>query len=319
MRRRELLSSIASVAFAPATAWAQKPGRTYRLGALLVFPPDDPARISMLEGLAAMGFVDGKNLTVDQRGSASNFPAAARELVSEQVDVLVPGGSDAIKAAQSASDKIPIVALTDDMMQEGHVKSLANRTGNITGVSILATELDSKRLELLMELLPSAKRLAVLADARLLKPPQIEKLQAATGARNVELTIVQVGKPDDIEPALESARAAGAEGINILGSPMLFSARRRMFAKTAALALPTLYQWPEGIEEGALVAYGPSYAETFRQWGRMIGKVLRGAQPSELPIEQPRTFELAINAKIAKSLGIPIPPSILARADKVIE
>ncbi len=319
MRRRDVLGAAALLL--PGTARAQTAGRTYRVGMLLTFPPSDPARTSMLQGLAAMGFVEGRNLTVDQRGfdpDPDQFPALAHHLVEAKVDVIMAGGP-AIKIAQSASDVIPIVGLADDMVQEGYVGSLANRVGNTTGVSILATELDGKRLEILMELLPRARRLAVLADVRLLKPPQLEKLEASARLKGVELSIVRIAKPDDIEPDLAAAQAAGAEGINILGSPLLFAVRRKVFAATAALRLPTVYQWPEGVTEGALVAYGPRYDDTFQQWGRMAGKVLRGAKPSALPVEQPSKFELAINMKAAKALGLTIVPSILARADEIIE
>jgi putative ABC transport system substrate-binding protein len=303
----------------PWTARAQTAGRTYRVGMLLTFPPSDLARTSMLQGVATMGFVEGRNLTVDQRSlDPEQFPAIARQLVEAKVDVIMAGGP-AIKAAQSASDAIPIVGFADDMMLEGYVGSLANRVGNTTGISILATELDGKRLEILMELLPKARRLAVLADARLLKPPQLEKLEASARLKGMELSIVRIAKPDEIEPGLASAQAAGAEGVNILGSPLLFTARRKVFAVTAAFRLPTVYQWPEGVTEGALVAYGPRYDDTFRQWGRMAGKVLRGAKPSELPVEQPSKFELAINMKAAKAFGLAIPPSILARADEITE
>jgi putative tryptophan/tyrosine transport system substrate-binding protein len=240
-------------------------------------------------------------------------------LVQAKVDVLAVAGGLAIKAAQSASNTIPIVAFADDMVQEGYVGSLANRGGSITGISILATELDAKRLEILMELLPKATRLAALADARQLKPAQVEKFEEAARLKNIELSILRIEKPEDIELALGSARSAGAEGLNILASPLLFSVRRKIFAITTALRLPSVYQWPEGVTEGALVAYGPRYYDTFRQWGRMAGKVLRGAKPSELPVEQPTKFELVINMKIAKALGLTIPPSILARADEVIE
>ena len=188
-----------------------------------------------------------------------------------------------------------------------------------TGISILATELDTKRLEILMELLPRARRLAVLADVRLLNAAQVEKFEEAARLKSVALSIVRIERPEDIEPGLQAARAGGAEGINILGSPMLFTARRKMFATTTALRLPTVYQWPDGAMEGALVAYGPRYDDTFRQWGRMAGKVLRGAKPSELPVEQPSKFELVVNMKTAKALGVTVPPSILARADEVIE
>ena len=317
MRRRDILRAAALVL--PWTAQAQEPGRTYRLGLLVPFPRNDPAVTSALEGLATMGFVEGKNLVVVERGiDPQQFPALARQLVQANVDLLMVGGPS-IRAAQSASNTIPIVGLADDMVQEGYVGSLANRTGNTTGVSILATELDTKRLEILMELLPKARRLAALADARLLKPAQVEKFEEAARQKSVELSIVRIEKPEGIEPGLESARAAGAEGVNILGSPLLFSARHKMFAITTALRLPTIYQWPEGVREGALVAYGPRYDETFRQWGRMAGKVLRGAKPSDLPVEQPTTVKLAINLKLAAQLGILVPPALLQRADEVIE
>ena len=273
----------------------------------------------MMEGLATAGFVEGKNLVVDQRGfDPQQFPALARQLVQADVELIMAGGP-AIKAAQSASSTLPIVGFADDMVQEGFVGSLANRTGNTTGISILATELDTKRLEILMELLPRARRLAVLADVRLLNAAQVEKFEEAARLKSVALSIVRIERPEDIEPGLQAARAGGAEGINILGSPMLFTARRKMFATTTALRLPTVYQWPEGAMEGALVAYGPRYDDTFRQWGRMAGKVLRGAKPSELPVEQPSKFELVVNMKTAKALGVTVPPSILARADEVIE
>jgi len=317
VRRRDVLGAAALVL--PLNARAQEPGRTYRLGVLITFPADDPARMSMMEGLATMGFIEGKNLVVVERGiDPQQFPALARQLVQANVDLLMAGGPS-IKAAQSASNTIPIVGLADDMVQEGYVGSLANRTGNTTGISILATELDIKRLEILMELLPKARTLAVLADARLLKPAQVGKLEEAARQKGVALSIVRIEKPEDIGPGLASARTAGAEGVNILGSPLFFSARRKMFATTTALRLPTVYQWPEGVTEGALVAYGPRYDETFRQWGRMAGKVLRGAKPSDLPVEQPTTIKLAINLKLAGQLGIVVPPALLQRADEVIE
>jgi putative ABC transport system substrate-binding protein len=319
MRRRILLVSMAGAAVSPGATWAQQAGRVYRLGLLVPFPPDDPSRTSMMEGLATAGFVEGKNLVVDQRGfDPQQFPVLARQLAQANVEVLMAGGP-AIKAAQSASSTLPIVGFADDMVQEGYVGSLANRSGNTTGISILATELDTKRLEILMELLPRARRLGVLADARLLKPAQLEKFEEAARLKSVALSIVRIERPEDIEPGLQTARAGGAEGINILGSPLLFTARRKMFAATAALHLPTVYQWPEGATEGALVAYGPRYDDTFRQWGRMAGKVLRGAKPSELPVEQPSKFELVVNTKTAKALGVTVPPSLLARADEVSE
>jgi putative ABC transport system substrate-binding protein len=323
MRRRLLVASLGAAALArgidPTAALAQTPGRTYRVGALLVFPREDPSRIAMMQGLASQGFVEGRNLAVDERSlDPQHFAAAAQEFVQAKVDLLVAGGP-AIATAQKATTAIPIVGLADDMVQEGYVGSLANRSGNTTGISILATELDAKRFELLMELLPAARRLAVLADARLLTPVQADRFEASARQKGVALSIVRVAAPGEIAPGLKAARDAGAEGVNILGSPMLFTARRTMFDATSALRLPTVYQWPEGAAEGALVAYGPRYTDTFRQWGVMAGKVLRGTKPSALPVEQPSKFDLVVNLKAARTLGLAIPPGLLTHADEVIE
>jgi putative tryptophan/tyrosine transport system substrate-binding protein len=256
---------------------------------------------------------------VDPRGlslRADQMAAAARQLAEAKVDVILTGGAVATRAAQAATSTIPILSISDDMVGEGLVASLANRAGNTTGISILAAELDGKRQEILIDLLPKAKKMAMLSDAS-------GERQAAlqTRARNsgVEVSLLQVARPDDIEPALKQASADGAAAVNILASPFLFAMRRRIFATAMALGLGTMYQWAEGIREGALAAYGPSLSETFRQRGRQAAKVLRGAKPSDLPIEQPTTVRLAINLKLAHQLGIAVPPALLQRADEVIE
>ncbi len=259
---------------------------------------------------------------MDDRGYSlrpEQVAAVARLLAEAKVDVFAAGGGPAIKAAQAASNTIPIVGFADDMVREGHVGSLANRGGNTTGISILATELDGKRQEILMELLPNARRMALLADATLQQPEHLATLQGLARLKGVELSVLRIEKPEDIESALDFAKAGGTEGINILASPLLFANRDRIFAKTAALRLPAMYQWPEGMKEGALVSYGPSYVNTFEQWGRMVGKVLRGATPAELPVEQPSRFFLSINLKRAGELGVAVPPSLLQVADEVVE
>jgi putative tryptophan/tyrosine transport system substrate-binding protein len=321
MRRRIFLVQIAAAASMAPGAWAQQDGRKYQVGVLLPLGRGS-SYAAILEGLKAMGFVEGKNLVMDGRGydlRPDQFAAVARELAEAKVDLILAGGGPAIKAAQAVTDSIPIVGFADDMVGEGLVQSLANREGNTTGISILAAELDGKRQEVLMELLPKAKKLAVLADARLITTAHRQTLEERARSSGVSLSFQLVAKPEDVEPALEAIKADGAAAVNILASPLLFQSRERMFARAKALRLPSIYQWPEGTTEGALVAYGPDYAETFGRWGRLAGKVLRGAKPRELPVEQPTRFLLAINLGLARQFGIEVAPAMLQRADEVIE
>jgi len=321
VRRRIFLGKIAAATAMAPGAWAQQVGRTYTVGVLLPVGRGS-SYTALLEGFKAMGFVEGKNLVIDGRGydlGPEQFAAMARELTAAKVDLILAGGGPATKAAQAATNSIPIVGLADDMVGEGLVQSLANREGNTTGISILAAELDGKRQEVLMELLPKAKKFAVLADARLITTAHRQTLEEGAQSSGASLSFRLVAKPEDVEPALEAMKADGVAAVNMLASPLLFQSRERMFAKAKALRLPSIYQWPEGTKEGALMAYGPDYAETFGRWGRLAGKVLRGAMPRELPVEQPTRFLLAINLGLARQFGIEVPPAMLQRADEVIE
>ncbi len=323
MRRRRVLAQIGASAIVPAVANAQQPGRTYRVGFLTFNARRYSVVGAVIDELRAQGFVEGNNLTVDDRGfnlRGDEFAAAAREMVLAKVDVLVClSGGASVHGGQAATTTIPIVGIADDMVQEGLVGSLANRGGNTTGVSILGVELDGKRQELLMEMLPKARRLAVLADAAVQTQAQFGALQEAARAGGVTLAIQRIEKPEAISAALEAAKAQGAEAINVLASPLLNAGRQTIFAKATALGLPTVFQWPEGIQDGAVLAYGPGQIETFRQMGRLVAKVLRGAKPSELPVEQPTKFALSVNLKLARELGLAVPPALLQRADEVLE
>jgi len=233
---------------------------------------------------------------------------------------LVPAGSTrAIAAAQAATRTIPMVGTADDMVASGLVPSLARPGGNLTGISIMATELDGKRQEILMELVPASRHMAALADPIATAQPQLEALQSATASRGVVLSIYQARGPEDIAAAIDAAHADGATALNMLASPMLNANRKTILDRSAALRLPAIYQWPETAEEGGLAAYGPRITALARDRARQVVKVLRGAKPADLPVEQPTRFELVINLKTAKALGLTIPPSILARADEVIE
>jgi putative tryptophan/tyrosine transport system substrate-binding protein len=321
MRRREFITLVGGAASAwTLAARAQQPERARRLGVLIPLPAI--VWVPFFDEVRQQGFIEGQNLAVDRRGFDARydqFPALAAELVNAGPDAILCGGDAAIRAAQAASAKIPIVAITDDMVGAGLVRSLARPGGNTTGVSILAADLDGKRQEVLLEFLPAARRLAVLSDAQNNTPAQLQALLDAARARGVELSIHRVERNEDIGPAIDAAKAGGAAALNVLASPLLHGNRRAIIARTAELRLPAIYQWPDTAQEGGLLAYGPRFAEVFRQLARQLVKVLRGANPADLPVEQPTQFELAVNLRTAKAIGLEFSPELLVRADSVIE
>jgi putative ABC transport system substrate-binding protein len=321
-RRRFVLTSLAGALAAPLAA-AQETGRTYRLGGLFAGPRDAPQHVALFDELRRNGFMLGQNLHVDPRGyglQPDRFTDVAVELVNAKVDLIICGGDPAIRAAQRASATIPIVAITEDMVGSGLVRSLGNPGRNTTGISILATQLDGKRQEILTAMVPGVRRMAALADANTTRPRELQAMREAARARGVDLSIHRVVKLEEILPAIDAARDAGATALNVLATPLLFNHRRLIFERAVALRLPAMYQWPEMAEEGGLAAYGPRITDIFRDlFARHVVKVLRGARPAELPVEQPTKFDLVINLKTAKALGLTIPPSLLARADQVIE
>ena len=323
MRRRELIALMgASVAW-PFAAMAQQTGRTYRLGVLFAGPRSLPTFGAMIEELRRFGFIEGKNLTIDFRSYASHtdlIPEFAAELVKAHVDVILVNGDAAIRAAQKATTTIPILAGSDDMVGAGLVNSMARPGGNTTGVSILATELDGKRQEILIEAVPGLRRMAALADPNRTPVVKLDALQDAARTRNIELSVHRVASGAEIAAAIDMARELGAEALNVLASPMLYASRQLIMDRVAALRLPSMYQWPEEAEEGGLLGYGPRLIDTYRELvtGHLV-KLLRGVKPADIPIEQPTKFELVINLKTAKAMGVTVPEGLLARADKVME
>jgi putative ABC transport system substrate-binding protein len=325
VRRREFFGFVlgTSIGWA-APAYSQQPGRTYRIGALTTSARTVDINAAFIDELNKLGFVEGQNLIVLADGfnrSREEFPLAARQFAEAKVDAIVAmSGAVAIRAAQAATQSIPIIGIADDMVLEGHVRSIANHGGNTTGLSLLAAQLDGKRQEILMELLPNARRIATIFDAAVQLAGQMEELQGAARARNVELSTYPVRKPEEVAAALEAAKAAGAEAVNFLATPLFSVAYRKAnFAKALALGLPATHHWPEGARDGAFVAYGPRQLDVFRQLAHPVAKVLRGEDPGLIPIEQPTRIELAINLKVAQALGIDVSPSFQLRADEVIE
>ena len=235
------------------------------------------------------------------------------------VDVILAAGDAAVRAAQRATTSIPILAFTDDMVGQGFVHSLSKPGGNITGVTILSLELDGKRQEILIELVPGIRRIAALVDSSTTTPSQLRILEDGAHAHGVELSIHRVAWREEIGSAIDAAKAASAGALNVLASPLFFGSRAFIFHRLAALRLPAVYQFPEMAEQGGLIGYGPLLVQLFRDIvSRQLANLLRGSKPADLPVEQPTKFKLVINLKTAKALGLEVPPTLLARADEVI-
>ena len=324
MRRRDFIALLAGAALpTPPAARAQEAGRTYRLGSLHQVLRSTPHHVAFLEELARLGFAEGKNLLVDGNGyglRAEQFVEHASELVRAQVDVMLCAGDAAVRAAQQATKTIAILAVVDDMVGSGFVSSLAKPDGNVTGVSILASELDGKRQEILMEAVPEARRMAALADGNVTTPQRMQVLHDAAQARGVELLTYRVTTPEEIAGAIDAAKRSGAAALNVLATPLLNVNRKIIMARVAALRLPAIYQWPEVGEEGGLIGYGPRIVQIYREiLPRQLVKLLRGTKPADVPVEQPTRFELVINLKAAQAIRHDIPAGLVLRADNVIE
>ncbi len=276
----------------------------------------------MIDELRRVGFIEGKNLTIDYRNFAQHVDLIseyAAELVKAKPDVIYAGGGVAVRAVQQATRTIPIVGAADDMVGERLVESLARPNGNTTGISILNAELDGKRQEILIEAVPGIRRMAALADSSMLAETKARALQDAAHARSVDLSIYRIAKGNEIAAAIDMAHASGATALNVLASPMLFGNGRLIMERVAALRLPAMYQWPEMADEGGFAAYGPRFTYIRVLAARLMVKILQGVRVADVPVEQPTEFELVINLKTAKTLGLTVPESFLVRADKVIE
>ena len=324
MRRRKFVILLGgTVAAWPVAARAQEPGRTYRLGDLHLSPRNAPYNVALFEAVKPDGFIDGKNLMVDDRGfglRVDELADHASAIVKAEVDLIVCSGDPCVRAAQRVTKTLPILGLAEDMVRSGFVASLAKPGGNTTGVSILATELDGKRQEILLEVVPGMRRMATLADVNSSLPQQLQAMQDAARARGVELLIYQVTKAEEIVGAIDAAKSSGAKALNVLASAFLHNNRQIILPRVAVLGLPTIYQFPATAEEGGFIAYGSGLDQIYRDiWARQLVKLLRGAKPADIPVEQPTKFELVVNLKTAAALGLTIPESFLLRADKVIE
>jgi len=299
--------------------------KVYRIGVLSGgSQPSPTAPSSLREGLRELGWVEGKNILLEGRfaeGRQERLPELAAELVHLKVDVIVTFGTTAAVAAKRATSTIPIVlGVIGDPVRVGLVASMARPGGNITGNSLIAPELGVKRLELLKEMIPSVRRIAVPYDPANPAAAAFRNEQdAAAHSLGLELHHVEVRHPDDLEAAFRAVTLARADALLVFSDPMLFSARDRMMQLALKHRLPSMSEGKEFTEAGGLTSYSPSLPAVARRAAVFIDKILRGTRPGDLPIEQPTKFELVINVKTAKALGLTIPASLLLRADHVIE
>jgi putative tryptophan/tyrosine transport system substrate-binding protein len=322
MRRREFIA-LMGVTWSFA-ALAQEPGRIYRLGCLLPLTRDAPINVAFFDELRRRGFIEGQNLTVEYRAYGLRpdlISQYAAELVKAPVDVItVVGKDDTVRAVQQATKTIPIVAMIGDLLGSGLVNSLAQPDSNITGVSILASEADGKRQDILIEVVPGLRLMAVLIDVSRTKPAKLDALQDAARKHNIEFSLHRIARGEEIAAAIDSAQASGARALNILASPLFYAHRHLIMERAAAAHLPTIYEWPETAEEGGFAAYGPRFSQLYAEiMPQQIAKLFRGTKVADIPVEQPTKFELVINLTTAKAMGVTVPQALLVRADKVIE
>jgi putative ABC transport system substrate-binding protein len=312
---------------APLAAKAQPAAKVARIGylagSLAAFPQ---LREAFIQGLRDLGYVEGRNLVIEYRspeGKPERLPALAAELVALKVDVIVAAGTPQPLAAKQATRTIPIVfAGASDPVASGLVTSLARPGGNVTGLSLLLPELVGKTLEQLKQAIPGVNRVAVLWQPGLGERTEKDLLkgaEAAGRALGVRLQFVEARGPADFDRAFSDMTKARADALTVLGSNMFLIERRRLVALAAKNRLPAVYPLREWVDVGGLMAYGANLADLFRRAATYVDKILKGAKPADLPVEQPTKFELVINLKAAKALGLTIPPSVLGRADEVIQ
>jgi putative ABC transport system substrate-binding protein len=327
MRRRDFTVLVAI----GATVWplqihAQQAAKIPRIGVLLPGEPasSSPRTSALLDGLREHRYAEGRTIAIEWKwghDQVDTLPGLAADLIRSNVDVIVTGGTPAAKALKATTRTIPIVmAVVGDPVAAGLVDNLARPGGNVTGFSIIAPELGTKRLGLLKEIVPNLSSIAVLSNPK--NPQQkieMKEMQTAAQAIGLQLYPAEVSTEDELENAFVAMNKAGVQAIILLTDSIFFSERKRIVDLAGKYKLPAMYFFPVFVEEGGLMSYGPSDGDLFRRAAGYVDRILKGAKPGELPVEQPTKFDLYINLKTAKMLGVAIPESFLTRADKVIE
>jgi putative ABC transport system substrate-binding protein len=316
---------MAAFIFTVSFAEAQQPNKVPRIVFLAVQPRSflSVRFDAFRQGLRELGYVEGKNIVIEylhSEGSQDRLPAVVAEAVRHETDVIVTGGSQATRAAKEGTSTIPIVMAQDnDPLGAGFVASLARPGGNVTGLANLAAELSGKQLELLKEIIPKLSRLAVLSDSTEPgNPKALKETEIAAKGFGVQVFYIDVQNPKDIESAFRAANNHRAEALLVMPTPVMNQSRKQMVGLAAKSRLPAIYPRAEYVEEGGLMMYGVNTNDLFRRAAIFVDKILKGAKPAALPVEQPTKFDLLFNLKAAKQIELAIPPNVLARADRVI-
>jgi len=322
--RRTFLAGAGAVVLAlPLAAEAQQPGKVSRIGVLATANPRSaPFYQAFEQRLRELGYVDGQNIAFEYRdaeGKLDRLPGLAAELVRLNVNVIVAASDAATRAAKEATTAIPILiaGINFDPVALGYVASLARPGANVTGVFFLHLELTAKRFDLFKEMLPRVKRVAVFTD--LVAADQLAKVEAANRSIGLKLQPLKLQNSPDLEDAFRVVMRSHAEALFVLESAVIFRVRREIAQVALKDRLPTSFAFREYVDAGGLMAYGVNFSNMFRRVAEYLDKILKGAKPADLPVEQPTKFELVINLKTAKALGLTIPPSLLARAEEIIQ
>jgi len=323
MKRKVTGLTLCAMLFALGfSAQAQQAKKVPRVGVLRPGSPPDPYVDAFRQGLRDLGYVEGKNIAIEYRwaeGKSAGLPLLAAELVHLKVDAIVTQGEAATRAVKEATSTIPIVMATSgDPVGAGLVASLARPGGNVTGLSAVAPDLTGKRLQLLKEAVPKVSRVAILYNPTILGAVlSVKEAQAAAPPLALKVQPVEVRAPDELGPAFDAMTRERAEALFAIGDPFTITHQRQILDLAAKRRLPTTFDWLEPAD--CLISYGPNRLDMFRRAATFVDKVLKGTKPEDLPVEQPMKFELVINLKTAKQIGLTIPQSVLYRADKVIK
>jgi putative ABC transport system substrate-binding protein len=325
MRRRELIIAIGGIASLPMAAYAQPAKRLPIIGFLGAATPAVAGNwvTAFTKRLEELGWIDGRTVTIEYRWADSRperYNAIAAEFVAAKVDVIVTWASAPVLAAKQATSVVPVVfAAQMDPVGAGVVASLARPGGNVTGLSIQQTDTAAKRLQLLRDVLPDLRRLATMADVNAAGAVlEIREVQTTASKLGLEVVSLEIRQAEDIAPAIEGLKGR-ADALYVATDPLVLSNRVRINELAQDAGLPTIYGYREYVDSGGLLSYGPNFTDLFRRAADYVDKILRGTKPADLPVEQPTKFDLVINLKTAKKLGLTVPPTLLARADEVIE
>ena len=324
MKRREFITLLGGTAAAwPLAARAQQPERMRRIGYLASLSPAMVPELmsAFREGLRERGYIEGQNLRFEYRWATELNETLAAELIVLNVDVIVAWATPAVTAARRATSKIPIVMVgIADPIGAGFVANLSRPGGNITGTTNLARDLGGKLLELLLEIAPRINPVFVLRNPdNPASPLQLREVEVAARSLDLRVTLVEATSPREVDAAFARMIGENAKGVIALADPLLISQRAQLADLAQKARLPVIFSRRENVEAGGLISYGPSLRGQFRDTAMYVDKILKGADPANLPVEQPTRLELVVNLKTAKSLGLDVPPTLLARADEVIE